>query len=62
MAENNVAALPTILADKKALLNWKTNNDLHVLLIMKTHNVAKSLAQVQAYAEGVEGLSKRLTR
>ena len=50
----------TILTDKKALANWKRNHDLHVLLVMKQHNIAKAEALVQVYHEGSEGLNKRL--
>lgn len=49
-----------ILTDKKALLNWRTNHDLHVLMIMKRHGLSKGQALVQAYFEGAEGLNKRL--
>lgn len=49
-----------IMTDKKAVSNWKTKHDLHVLLIMQTHGLTKAQAIVQAYAEGVEGVSKRL--
>jgi hypothetical protein len=59
MADNQVNA-PAILTDKKALLGWKTNHDLHVLLIMKRHGLSKGQAMVQAYHEGAEGLQKRL--
>lgn len=48
------------LLDKKALAAWKTNADLHVLLIMKQHGVSKSVAVTQAYFEGVDGVKKRL--
>ena len=50
----------SVITDKKALLNWRTNHDLHVLLIMKRHGLTKSQALVQAYHEGAEGLQKRL--
>ncbi|GHA11875.1 hypothetical protein GCM10007989_02780 [Devosia pacifica] len=50
----------SVITDKKALLNWRTNHDLHVLLIMKQHKLTKSQALVQAYHEGAEGLNKRL--
>lgn len=50
----------TVITDKKALQNWRTNHDLHVLLIMKQHGLTKPLALVQAYAEGVDGLTKRM--
>lgn len=46
--------------DKKALAKWKSNNDLHVLLIMRQNGLSKAQAVVQAYHEGVDGLSKRL--
>lgn len=46
--------------DKKAKLQLRTDHDLHVLLIMKQKTCAKSEAQVIAYAEGRNGLSKRL--
>lgn len=48
------------MLDKKALASWKANADLHVLLIMRQNGVSKSQATVQAYHEGVDGLSKRL--
>lgn len=60
MAESEVK--PHLITDKKAVLNWKTNLDLHTLLVMKTHGLSKGQALVQVYAEGVEGLSKRLIR
>lgn len=50
----------TVITDKKALLKWRTNHDLHVLLIMNRHGLSKGQATVQAYHEGAEGLSKRL--
>lgn len=51
-----------VVLDKKGLAAWKTNADLHVLLIMKQHpGVSKSNAVVQAYHEGVDGLGKRLS-
>jgi hypothetical protein len=59
MAEN-VKQIPAVLTDKKALLNWRTNHDLHVLMIMKQHGLTKAQALVQAYHEGSDGLSKRL--
>lgn len=49
-----------MVMDKKALGAWRTNFDLHVLLVMKQEQCAKPLAMVQAYSEGVEGLAKRL--
>lgn len=49
-----------VITDKKALLKWRTNHDLHVLLIMNRHGLTKGQAMVQAYHEGAEGLSKRL--
>lgn len=49
-----------VMTDKKAIANWRLNHDLHVGLIMKTHGLTKTVASVQAYAEGVEGLTKRL--
>lgn len=49
-----------VMTDKKAVANWRTNYDLHVLMIMKQHGLTKAQAIVQAYAEGVEGLNKRL--
>ena len=48
------------LLDKKALSNWKTNHELHVLLVMKQHGVTKAVAAVQAYHEGVDGLKRRM--
>lgn len=55
-----VIAQPTIITDKKALLAWRTNHDLHVLLLMKQEKLSKGAAVVQAYHEGVDGLNKRL--
>lgn len=49
-----------VMDDKKSMQNWRTNYDLHVLMIMKQHGLTKAQACVQAYAEGVEGLNKRL--
>lgn len=46
--------------DKKAKATWRTDHDLHVLLIMKQKSCSKGDATVQAYAEGRNGLSKRL--
>lgn len=46
--------------DKKAAATFKTNVDLHVLLIMRQNGLTKSQAVVQAYHEGVEMLAKRL--
>lgn len=57
---DEVKMQPTVMTDKKALLKWRTNHDLHVLMIMNKHGLTKGQASVQAYAEGVEGLSKRL--
>lgn len=51
---------PQVMTDKKALLNWRTNHDLHVLLLMKQHGLTKGQATVQAYCEGVEGLNARM--
>lgn len=51
---------PTTTLDKSAKAAWKTNHDLHVLLIMKKHGLSKADAVVQAYHEGIEGLNKRL--
>lgn len=49
------------ILDKKAFGAWRTNFDLHVLMLMKKHPVlSKAQAQVQAYHEGVDGLNKRL--
>lgn len=59
MAENTVNA-PAVLTDKKALAKWRTNHDLHVLMIMNKHGLTKAQAVVQAYHEGVDGLNKRL--
>lgn len=56
----NQPTLPGIMTDKKALLKWRTNHDLHVLLIMNKHGVPKAQATVQAYHEGAEGLTRRL--
>lgn len=60
MAENDLKATPTIITDKKALLNWRNKHDLHVLMIMNKHGLTKGQALVQAYHEGPEGLGKRL--
>lgn len=57
---DEVKTAPTVLTDKKALANWRTNFDLHVLMIMKQHSLTKAQAVVQAYHEGVVGLNKRL--
>jgi hypothetical protein len=38
----------------------KTDYDLHVLLVMKQDNVAKSKAQFQAWQEGPAGLKARM--
>ena len=46
--------------DKAAGKQWRTNFDLHVLLIAKKHGLSKADATVQAYHEGVDGLNKRL--
>lgn len=46
--------------DKKTFAAWKANSDLHVVLIVKQDGLSKSVAAVQAYYEGVEGLNKRL--
>lgn len=46
--------------DPKAATKWKSKFDLHVGLIMHSHGLPKSKAVVQAYHEGVEGLTKRL--
>lgn len=48
-----------LLVDKKAFAAWRTNHDLHVLLLMKGGKT-KAEALVHAYYEGVEGLNKRL--
>lgn len=48
--------------DKKAIVEWRNNHDLHVLLIMKQNAVTKPIAVVQAYHEGIEGLQKRLSQ
>lgn len=48
------------LNDAKALAKWKANFDLHVLLIMKQNDLPKAKAIVQAYHEGIDGLTKRL--
>lgn len=50
----------SVITDKKAVLNWRTNHDLHVLMIMKQHGMTKGQASVQAYAEGVDGLNRRM--
>lgn len=60
MEATEAKSTPAILTDKKALSAWKANLDLHVLLIMRVHKLSKAQALVQAYHEGVEGLSKRL--
>jgi hypothetical protein len=51
-------ALP--LDDKKAFKAWKTNHELHLLLIMKQHNVTKADALVYAYYEGGSVLNQRM--
>lgn len=56
---NQASSRPAML-DKTAAKNWRTNHDLHVLLIMRQHSVSKADAVVQAYHEGVEGRTKRL--
>jgi len=48
-----------MMLDKKAMAAFKNKHMLHVLLIVDQEKVSKSLAQVQAYHEGVEGLAKR---
>lgn len=53
-------ATPAPTLDKTAKAAWKTNHDLHVLLIQKKHGLSKADASVQAYHEGIEGLNKRL--
>nr|QJB21597.1 MAG: hypothetical protein [Microvirus sp.] len=57
---DEVKNAPAVLTDKKALAKWRTNHDLHVLMIMNKHGLTKAQAVVQAYHEGVEGLNKRL--
>lgn len=57
--ETTVKSKPASL-DKKALAAWKSNFDLHVLLIIRQNGLSKSQAVIQAYHEGVEGLSTRL--
>lgn len=47
-------------ADKKAAAQLRTDHDLHVLLVMKSKACTKAEALVIAYAEGRDGLSKRL--
>lgn len=47
------------MSDAKAYAAWRTNHDLHVLLLMKGGKT-KAQALVVAYHEGVEGLNKRL--
>lgn len=59
MAEE-VKNAPAVLTDKQAVAKWRTNHDLHVLMIMKRHDLTKAQAIVQAYHEGVDGLNKRL--
>lgn len=49
-----------VITDKKALASWKNNHELHLLLIQRQNGLTKAQALVQAYHEGVEGLSKRL--
>lgn len=49
-----------IITDRKAVRNWQTNFALHVGALMRKHGLSKSAAQVQAYAQGVEGLSRLL--
>lgn len=49
-----------MITDKKALAEYKRKHDLHVLLFMERHRVTKSVATVQVYAAGVEGLAKLL--
>lgn len=48
------------MTDNKNARKEKADFDLHVLLIMKEHQVTKTLAQVRAYHEGWAGLSERL--
>lgn len=47
-----------MIIDKKALAEYKRKHDLHVLLFMERHKVTKSVAIVQVYAAGIEGLAK----
>lgn len=60
MADNEMKTAPTVLTDKKAVANWRTKHDLHVLMIMEKNGLTKAQAVVQAYHEGVDGLNKRL--
>lgn len=60
MADNVQSQVKPALLDKKAATAWRTNHDLHVLLLMKQESVTKPVAQVQAYFEGVDGLKKRM--
>jgi len=48
------------MIDKKAQAEYKRKHDLHVLLIQEAEKVSKSQATIQAYAEGIEGVAKRL--
>lgn len=50
----------SVVLDKKAIPEWRTNHDLHVLLIMRKDKMSKPNAIVQAYHEGIDGLKKRM--
>lgn len=51
-----------IKAEKKAFAKAKRDHDLHVSLIMRTDELSKPNAIVQAWREGDKGLSKRLDK
>lgn len=56
-----IATLPVDgKAEKKAFAKLKSDFDLHVLLLMKTHDISKSNAIVKAYGEGSVGLTALL--
>lgn len=48
------------MIDKKAQDEYKRKHDLHVLLIQEQEKATKAKATIQAYAEGIEGVAKRL--
>lgn len=48
-----------MMLEKKAMTTYKNKQMLHVLLIMDQEKVSKSVATIQAYHEGVEGLGAR---
>lgn len=48
------------MLEKTALGKYKSKFELHVLLIIEQEKVSASQARVQAWAEGIDGLGKRL--